>query len=57
MWYTVGQSKISERKKSDMLTRRFFLGGLASYISTTLSMETIVSILLFIGVAAYSLAQ
>ena len=32
------------------------LGKDGEYISTTLSMETIVSILLFIGVAAYSLA-
>ena len=32
------------------------LGGDAEYISTSLSMETIVSILLFIAVAAYSLA-
>ena len=30
MWYTVCRSKSCERKKSDMLTRRFFLGGLAS---------------------------
>ena len=33
------------------------MGDDAEYISTTLSMETIVSILLFIGVAAYSIAQ
>ena len=33
------------------------MGDDAEYISTTLSMETIVSILLFVGVAAYSLAQ
>ena len=33
------------------------MGDDAEYISTTLSMETIVSVLLFIGVAAYSLAQ
>ena len=32
------------------------MGDDAEYISTTLSTETIVSIILFIGVAAYSLA-
>ena len=32
------------------------LGKDGEYISTTLSMETIVSILLFIGIPAYSLA-
>ena len=32
------------------------MGEDAEYISTTLSMETILSILLFIGVAAYSIA-
>ena len=33
------------------------MGDDAEYISTTLSMETVVSVLLFIGVAAYSLAR
>ena len=32
------------------------MGGDGEYISTTLSMQTIASIILFIGVAAYSLA-
>ena len=32
------------------------MGGDGEYISTTLSMQTVVSILLFVGVAAYSLA-